>query len=469
MRLAIVGGGPGGLITAYYLQKLLPGVLKTTIFEASPRLGGKVCTRSFESVSALYEAGVAELYNYRMHGEDPLRDLVDALDLKTVSMAGGSVVLGNAILNSMADIRRSFGAGTAEAVQDFYRNSRSLCTPHQFYADEWEHDNQHPWANRSLRELLDEIPDETARRYAEVAIHSDVASEPQLTNGLTGLKNVLMEDPHYMTVYSIQGGIERLIDRLRESIDARIFLETAVTNIARAGGGGYRLKTRHKCWLEEQEFDVVVCALPDYWLSRIEWPDSDLRALMQKHLAHYDHPAHYLRVTLLFQKPFWRSEVKGAYFMLDAFGGCCIYDESARHPHPSCGVLGWLIAGSDALSLSNLTDSELINLALDSLPEPLVGGRELYLEGRVHRWVGTVNALPGGNPIHDPVKRHSPSPGDPNLYLVGDYFFDSTLNGVVDSAEFVAASIAEDLKKQATINAGTDAASSLVGQVRESA
>src|SRR3972149_9924818 len=190
MHLAIVGSGPGGLVTAHYLQKFLPGVYETAIFEAAPRLGGKICTRSFESVSALYEAGVAELYNYRMHGEDPLRDLIDAFGLETVSMSGGSVVLGDVILNTMADIRRSFGTGTAEAVQDFYRKCRDLCTPYEFYADDWESDNKHSCANRSLRELLDEIPDETARRYVEVAIRSDVASEPHRTNGVTGLKNI---------------------------------------------------------------------------------------------------------------------------------------------------------------------------------------------------------------------------------------------------------------------------------------
>ena len=66
MRIAIVGGGLGGLITAYYIEKLLTQAPKLTIFESSSRLGGKIRTGSFESVSALYEAGVAELYNYSM-------------------------------------------------------------------------------------------------------------------------------------------------------------------------------------------------------------------------------------------------------------------------------------------------------------------------------------------------------------------------------------------------------------------
>jgi monoamine oxidase len=152
MRVAIVGGGPGGLFTAYYLQKFLPGLLQVTIFEASSRLGGKVCTRSFGNTSALYEAGVAELYNYDMHEEDPLRSLVDSFGLDTVPMSGSCVILGDAILNTMADVQRIFGAGTAKAVEDFYQKCRSLCSPQDYYSDDWEKDNGHAWSRRTLRD-----------------------------------------------------------------------------------------------------------------------------------------------------------------------------------------------------------------------------------------------------------------------------------------------------------------------------
>ncbi|WP_204326195.1 hypothetical protein, partial [Stenotrophomonas maltophilia] len=61
---------------------------------------------------------------------------------------------------------------------------------------------------------------------------------------------------------------------------------------------------------------------------------------IQKHQSRYDNPAHYLRVTALFKKPFWNEHFQGSYIMSDAFGGFCIYDESARHPSKH-GVLGW--------------------------------------------------------------------------------------------------------------------------------
>ena len=49
----------------------------------------------------------------------------------------------------------------------------------------------------------------------------------------------------------------------------------------------------------------------------------------------------------------------GSWVMLDAFGGCCVYDESLSHGADRYGVLGWLLAGADALSLCNADDRTL--------------------------------------------------------------------------------------------------------------
>ncbi len=42
LDLAIVGGGPGGLMSAWYLKKKLGDLCRVTIYEASDRLGGKI-------------------------------------------------------------------------------------------------------------------------------------------------------------------------------------------------------------------------------------------------------------------------------------------------------------------------------------------------------------------------------------------------------------------------------------------
>ena len=44
LDLAIVGGGPGGLMSAWYLKKKLGDLCRITIYEASDRVGGKIVT-----------------------------------------------------------------------------------------------------------------------------------------------------------------------------------------------------------------------------------------------------------------------------------------------------------------------------------------------------------------------------------------------------------------------------------------
>ena len=49
LDLAIVGGGPGGLMSAWYLKKKLGDLCRVTIYEASDRVGGKIVTRKFDT------------------------------------------------------------------------------------------------------------------------------------------------------------------------------------------------------------------------------------------------------------------------------------------------------------------------------------------------------------------------------------------------------------------------------------
>ena len=70
--VGIIGGGPGGLMTAYSLQKLADTPLRVTIFEASSRVGGKILTPRFQNAPMNYEAGAAEFYDYSQIEEDAL-------------------------------------------------------------------------------------------------------------------------------------------------------------------------------------------------------------------------------------------------------------------------------------------------------------------------------------------------------------------------------------------------------------
>lgn len=438
-KVAVIGGGPGGLMTAYQLERKFPNTCQTTLFEASRRTGGKIVTMRFDCAPVIYEAGAAEFYSYASLGPDPLQELVDTLGLKTVPMSGQTVILDGKLLRNKSDIRRLCGRATVNAIQEFRQRCVDAMPMADWYEGTPNFDNTHPWAGRTCEDLLDDVTDITARKYLKVAVHSDLATEPHLTNGLNGLKNFLMDVPGFLQLYSVRGGNQCVTELLRRRlITTRIELECPVKRVEKSPDDGYRVTYRRGESVEHENFDAVFTALPHNSLGSVEWGGETLRKAMDRFIAYYDRPGHYLRVTVLFSSPFWREAITDSWFMLDAFGGCCVYDEGARHDAGEYGVLSWLIPGTEAMSLSNFDNATVIDMVLDSLPEPLRrDALSQFMEARVHRWMASVNAQPGGIPVRNTRSAHLPEPKDhPGLFMVGDYLFDSTINGVLDSADF---------------------------------
>jgi protoporphyrinogen oxidase/SAM-dependent methyltransferase len=478
MEVAIVGGGPGGLLSAFLLDQKASKPLEITLFESDSRLGGKIRTETFSSVPVPYEAGAAELYKFRrdplwlmvtrtlglpiirmhgstvMDGDDVLRDKktirrrLGKKESRDLRMFGSTVVLGDRIIRNKGDILKHFGEDTWRALKKFHKQACRARSFQEFYDSGWPADNDHPWSSQSLSQILGSVHDENARHYLTTLLHSDLATEPHLTDGLYGLENFLINDDRYCKLYSIKGGLERLIDTLASRVSARIRLRSPVESISRTPGGRYRVVSAQDGVRSQAEFDAVMVALPNYWLPRITWGGERLARVMASHHKYYDHPAHYLRITALMLQPFWRNFFRESFFLHDAFGGCCVYDEGSRHDTGSYGVLGWLLSGDDAMVMSNLPDDVLIEKALDSLPGQFAGGaRELFIEGRVHRWIGTVNALPGGEVLKGAKARHRPDIRDhPGLIVVGDYLFDSTINGTLDSADIATDLVLRELR-----------------------
>lgn len=449
---AIVGGGPGGLMAARHLKRKLGDLCRATIYEASARVGGKVVTRTFDHAPAIYEAGVAELYDYSRVGPDPLREMIEQFGLKTVPMHAEQVQLDGELLRDVSGMHRKFGPKTAAAIEAFRQRCTQMMSPSEYYEGVDSLDNEHPWANITCAKLLDrEVSDPVARRFFEVMAHADIATESHNTNGLNALKNFLMDVDGYLDLYSIQGGNEQLIACLRSDIDADVCCNHRVLSIGKADDDRYRLNMMNGAGPDTRDFDLVLMCLPHSWLATMRWENETLRQSMVEHVAYFDRPAHYLRVAILFDEPFWGDAITGAWFMSEAFGGCCVYVEGARHDVGEYGVLNWLIAGSHALALANLSDEELADAALESLPQSLGNPHDHFIEGKVHRWMSSVNALPGGMPARDALINHRPEPVDhPGLIVVGDYLFDSTLNGLLDSADAATDLAVAEVMRQAS-------------------
>ena len=423
-------------MTARLLEQQCGTACSTTVFEASHRIGGKLHTRTFSSADAAYESGVAECYGY-VDADDPLRSLVAALNIETIATAGSTVVMQGHIIRDDEDLARVGGAATRAAVESFRAISAQAVS-----IDEWR---GRPAAERTVdpaaamtgTDLLELVDDDLARRYLKLLAHSDVAAEPHQTSARYALRKLVMGLPGYGSVYALRGGMEALPRRLAQHLTrTEIALNARVVRLGRHANGGYSLTVRRGGELSVERADVVVLAVPHGALYAIECTGDELRRNFAAHITAYDRPGHYLRVSLLFDHIFWRTELTGAWFMLDAFGGCCVYDESARHEQESCGVLGWLIAGADALMLCNADDATLAELAVASLPDELVEtARRSLREWRVHRWAGAVSARPGSPMLVDSEGQQLLDQSGPGgLCVVGDYLFDATLNGVLRSA-----------------------------------
>ncbi len=450
LRVAIVGGGPGGLFTAWHLEAKAGDSCEITIFEASSRVGGKIVTRHFAGAGP-YEAGVAEIYDYSRTGPDPLRDLiVKELKLGIKYIDGGPCVLDGKVILTPDDLAEHFGERARDEVKRFRARCAKLLNPTDYYLSVAEVDNTHPWSRISGEALLNqEIKDDAARRYVRVMAHSDVAAPPHQTNGLTFLKNVVMDVEGYMDIFSVVGGNEQIVDGLVERIDATIRINSNVRSVEPLSDGTYRLHLEVNGICESADADVVVVAVPLSALSTINWRSEAMQEVVDRHVAYLDRPGHYLRATLLFKRPFWREHLLSHWWMLDAFDGCCVYDESSRNDFGGYGALAFLIAGNAALCLANVEDERIEQLCLDALPPALAEGKKLIVDRRIHRWMASVNAIPGGMPVRKRSVNHHPDPERlPGLLMVGDYIFDATLNGVLDSADAATDVIVAEILKR---------------------
>lgn len=476
-KIAIIGGGPGGIFAARHLAAKAGLSCQITVYEESGRLGGEVETGQFAGVGH-YEMGAAEIYDYSRLGPDPLHDLiVTELGLEVRPIRGGPCILDGKIVLDTSDLAQLFGERARDQAESFRKRCANLLSPEAWYFAVTEEDNAHPWSAVRGHDLLArEFTDEVARRYIRVMANSDVSVAPEKTNGLTFLKNVLMDVDGYMDIVCVVGGNEQIITRLAEELDprfrtpralerkrqeygdqrrrrsrgeAQFTLNASVTAVEPLADGTYRLDMQVNGKRESATADYVVVAVPLRSLATIDWRSEGLERAIRRHANYFDNPGNYLRATLLFQTPFWRNKISTDWWMLDAFDGCCVYDESTRFDYGGYGILSFLIAGNAALELTNYSDETVEQMCLDALPDELGHAKELLLDRRIHRWVATVSAIPGGVRARPRRLNHHLDPiHAPGLVMVGDYLFDATLNGVMDSAEVASDIILADIVKR---------------------
>jgi len=444
-RIAIIGGGFSGLFAAYMLERCLGTDIDTVVFERGERLGGRIATCELGDTGVIYDSGAAEFYD--VPGGLSPRAVIGLLGLTTREMtATPYFCFEGEVLRCEEDFHRVMGRTGVESLAGFWEIGTSLRKPSQFVAAGHPPDNHHPWLNRSFSEVLGMIEDEKARRFTRIQAHSDTATEPDLTTGLYGFDNLLIDHPNYVRgLFTIDGGNERLIEALAGGVSSGVLLSSEVREVASRRDGSYEIVFGQNGTTRRFVADFVLVTPPPTQLAHVSWSPGSLDSAIKAHIEHHCYPTDYLRATILFRERTWAEAFPESYFVSDRLGGVTVYDKTVPGDSDEAPILSLLIAGKYATELSREGDDRVLENALRALPMESGVDEKSVVAFEIDRWQNDlgVSRMPGGIPLLSLEDRHSPAKEHPRVFILGDFLYDTTINGALDGAGFVIDSVCD--------------------------
>jgi monoamine oxidase len=267
--VTIVGGGLGGLVTAY---RLMQAGVPCEIYEASPRLGGRIFTRdNFNHESMFCELG-GELIDT---GHTDIIGLCRELDVPLEAFADGDAEFTPALYFSGGKIRSE-----AEVIEAFQPLAKALANDTlkifpdgEIQIPTYREPCNAQWLDRlSLAEYLRAIPDLPGwlSRLIEAAYVGEYGLEANEQSALNLLLLIAPDTKDGFLVFGesdeafrIRGGNSRLIDKLTARIAADVPLHTRQQLVdIREQGNQIRLTFKHNHNTQAITSDRVVLALP---------------------------------------------------------------------------------------------------------------------------------------------------------------------------------------------------------------
>lgn len=441
-RVAVIGGGIAGLTAAHSLAA--DGV-SATVFEASPRLGGKVLTTPFAGHAAIDEgpdaflarvpwgtalaervglseqlvspsAGKAAVYWHRLH--DIPQGLLLGMPTDVMALARSRLISWPGKLRAATEPLRRRTATDADSLGGYVR-ARFGAEVHV----------------RLVDPLVGSI-------YAADTDYFSLAAVPQIADLAAKHRSVLiagrsMPAPaaHAGPVfYAPKGGMGDLVDRVaREAarMGAVIRTEHPVQRLERVSHEGWRV--------DDEAFDAVVLALPAPAASRLlqgvavdaaqslaSIPTADV-AMVTLAVPSSSWPQHLGSLSgYLVPKPQQRLVTAVS------FGS-----QKWQHWSVPGSVLLRVSLGRDGLPVLHLADGQLLAAAVDEVGHHL--GVDLQpTDWRVTRWPG---AFPQYRPHHASLVAHVESRLPPDLVLAGASYHGIGIPACIHSAQRAAAAV----------------------------
>lgn len=414
-RVAVVGGGLAGLTAAWALNT---GRIRTTVFEASGRLGGRVQTDASLIPGKLVEAG-AELIGmnhptWRAFAASfglPLLKLSQESDYRAKNLRV-QLRFGNTEL-SPAEKKRLH-----KALEPCLLKMGAEAKPIN-PLQPWAAKNAKSLDARSVAERLDE-PDlfgrksSLARSYLELLLVNDQCA-PTSKQSYLGLLSALSAHRMgsdmlgfwtYTETHRCESGNQQLASRLAAKL-ADVRLHSPVVSL-QVTGDGVRVGFQKNKIVKYEQFDyVVLAAPPTVWPKIVSAPPFDPRKFTMAH-----GPA--VKFISTFELPFWLASGRAPSALWDRLGS--VWEPTDGQPSTKKGFGLTAYSGGDLV---------LKGKAYPPRMEVLFPGygskvkRQLMVDWPNRRWIRTGNSVPAPGQVTT-VGKNLNAPYQGRLFFAGE-------------------------------------------------
>ncbi|MEO0843666.1 MAG: FAD-dependent oxidoreductase, partial [Cyanobacteria bacterium J06643_5] len=271
-KIAIIGGGIAGLVSAYELSQLNH---KVTLLEADYRLGGRIKTHYFNdgTYGELGGIRIPASHGCTLHYIDkfelPKRPFISYNPAAFYYLRGKKTRLDSyqelfSVYNLNSDEKKD-PAVIYEQLLEGLIDSFTSQEQWELFAPVFTSDKVRKWDNLTVTDYFSSRLSADAFEllgHATGAIHYNKVS---LLNGLIDFFAW-----HRVEQYEIIGGMETLIQALVKSVSGKIHTEAKVTDIELITKG-VRVRWNQFDNQQTAEFDYVICTVPTTALAQINF------------------------------------------------------------------------------------------------------------------------------------------------------------------------------------------------------
>ena len=354
LKIAVIGGGIAGLNAAYQLKK---AGLKATVYEAKPRVGGRI-----HSVTGTVGEGlVVDLGGSFINtSHEDMLALVEEFDLSLFNRVEAAENSPYPVEGYFFDGKLHSEAEVADKLRPIARQIVNDATLLDADSDRYE-----PIFDRlSVAQYLEQHADKITEPYIKVLLENTVRTEygvePKSSSALQLLYSLATVEGDKVSVlagndetYVVRGGSGKIIESLAAALSQQIQTKKRLQAI-KGNGDGYRLTFSDRSIVDT---DYVIMAIPLAVLRQVDL-QVELKPKLRKFIQEVS-LGHNEKAFAGFKNRVWQQKqgfAGGAWSDLDF---PLIYDGTERQPDAPNAAINFFLGGEQIDAINSQATSVL--------------------------------------------------------------------------------------------------------------